>query len=238
MYSFKTRVRYSECNSKNQASLTALLDYLQDCCTFHSEDLGIGVGYLSGIHAAWILSSWQVDVLRYPALGERLEVFTWPYEIKDFYGMRNFKIEDESGEMILKADSIWVFIDTSSGRPMRPPELVVEKYAPEPKLDMEYLGRKLPRLPEGEERLTIKTPHYFIDTNNHVNNAKYILMCEELLPYGFHVNRIRAEYKKSAVLGDMIRAYASAGPDSVCARLVDDAGASYANVIFYGEKGK
>ena len=72
MYSFQTRVRYSECNTKQEASLTALLDYLQDCCTFQSEQLGVGVEYLEEHHVAWILSSWQVDILRYPKLGEQL----------------------------------------------------------------------------------------------------------------------------------------------------------------------
>ena len=45
MYSFQTRVRYSECNNHHEATLTALLDYLQDCCTFQSEDLGIGLDF-------------------------------------------------------------------------------------------------------------------------------------------------------------------------------------------------
>ena len=40
MYQFKSRVRYSEINSEQQLTLSALLDYLQDCCTFESEGAG------------------------------------------------------------------------------------------------------------------------------------------------------------------------------------------------------
>ena len=58
MYSFESRVRYSEVNSEKQMTLLALLEYLQDCCTFQSEDLGIGVDYLSEEQVAWVLSSW------------------------------------------------------------------------------------------------------------------------------------------------------------------------------------
>lgn len=232
MYSFQTRVRYSECNTKHEASLTALLDYLQDCCTFQSEQLGVGVEYLGAHHAAWILSSWQVDILRYPKLGEQLTIDTWPYEMKGFYGLRNFKIVDASKEMILKADSIWVFLDTQSGRPIRPIPEMLEKYPPEPKLDMEYLGRKLPALPEGEKKASIRVPHYFIDTNHHMNNAKYILMGEEFLPEGFEVHRIRAEYKKAAVLGDVICPEVAAEPARVSVKLCDENGGAYANIIF------
>lgn len=234
MYSFQTRVRYSECNTKQEASLTALLDYLQDCCTFQSEQLGVGVEYLSEHHVAWILSNWQVDVLRYPKLGEQLTIYTWPYDIKGFYGLRNFKIEAESGETILKANSIWVFIDTQTGKPARPIPEMLEKYPSEPQLDMEYLGRKLPTIPEGEKKTSIRVPHYFIDTNHHMNNAKYILMGEEFLPEGFEVHRIWAEYKKAAVLGDTICPAVAAEPSRVSVKLCDESGEAYANVIFYG----
>jgi medium-chain acyl-[acyl-carrier-protein] hydrolase len=47
MYSFNSRVRYSEVNSEKELTLPSLLDYLQDCCTFQSEDLEIGVDYLA-----------------------------------------------------------------------------------------------------------------------------------------------------------------------------------------------
>ena len=47
MYSFSNRVRYSEVNSEKELTLPSLLDYLQDCCTFESEDFGVGVDYLA-----------------------------------------------------------------------------------------------------------------------------------------------------------------------------------------------
>ena len=236
MYSFETRVRYSECNTRNEAGLTALLDYLQDCCTFQSEHLGIGPEFLCEHHVAWILSSWQVDVLRYPAMGEVLTIYTWPYGIRGFYGLRNFKIEDGGGNVILKANSIWVFIDTQTGKPTRPMQEMYDRYESEAQLEMEYLGRKLPALPEGEKKAAISVPHYFIDTNHHVNNAKYILMGEEFLPEGFFVHRIWAEYKKAAVLGDVVCPAVCVEPERISVRLAAGGGVPYANIIFYGKK--
>lgn len=233
MYAFQTRVRYSECNAGQTATLTALLDYLQDCCTFQSEDLGIGLEYLAENHAAWILSSWQVDIIRYPSNGERIEIRTWPYEMRGFYGLRNFEIVDSEGAVLLQADSVWVFVDTETGKPVRPTQKVLDVYPPEPQIDMEYLGRKLPKLPEGILRGQLSVPHYFIDTNHHVNNAKYILLGEEQLPEGFTVHRIWAEYKRPAVLGDVIYTYAAAEPACTAVRLCDADGSAYANILFY-----
>ena len=57
MYQYQTRIRYSELDESGHLKPEALLDYFQDCSTFQSEDLGIGIEYLkagrlwqSGIH--------------------------------------------------------------------------------------------------------------------------------------------------------------------------------------------
>ena len=93
MYRFESRVRYSEVDSEKKLTLSSLLDYLQDCCTFQSEELGIGVEYLAGHQAAWVLSSWEIEILRYPEMGERIVTGTWPYDFKGFFGYRNFLIQ-------------------------------------------------------------------------------------------------------------------------------------------------
>ena len=106
MYQFKSRVRFSECNAKAQITVPALVNYFQDCCTFQSEDLGIGLDYLQENHVAWMLSSWQIEVKRYPHLGENIIINTWPYDFKGFYGYRNFTMQDEDGNVIAFANSI------------------------------------------------------------------------------------------------------------------------------------
>ena len=90
MYSFNSRVRYSEVNSEKELTLPSLLDYLQDCCTFQSEDLEIGVDYLAKEQVAWVLSSWEIKIYRYPQMGQHIKVSTWPYAFRGFYGYRNF----------------------------------------------------------------------------------------------------------------------------------------------------
>ena len=119
MYDFKSRVRYSEVNSERQLTLPALIDYLQNCCTFQSEDMNIGVEYLEQHHAAWGLSSWEIVMNRYPKLAEHITVSTWPYSFKGFYGYRNFTIKDEAGEICAFANSVWVYMDTATMRPVR-----------------------------------------------------------------------------------------------------------------------
>ena len=85
MYAFDSRIRYSETDSEGDLTLDALLNYFQDCSTFHSEDVGLGIGYMKEIGQVWVLSSWQIVVNRYPKLGEKVKIVTLPYELKVFW---------------------------------------------------------------------------------------------------------------------------------------------------------
>ena len=46
MYRFESRVRFSEIDHTEMMTLPALVNYFQDCSTFQSEDLGVGIDYL------------------------------------------------------------------------------------------------------------------------------------------------------------------------------------------------
>lgn len=237
MYQFSSRVRYSEVNSEKILTLPALLDYLQDCCTFQSEELGVGVDYLADNHAAWVLSSWQIRICRYPEIGEQITVSTWPYDFKGFYGYRSFKVEGEDGELLAYANSLWVFMDTDTMRPARIEKQMVDAYLPQMAeiIGTDWGNRKL-CVPEGGtagEPIRVQRCH--IDTNHHVNNGKYVQMAEEFLPEDFEVGELRVEYKKAAVLGDVLTPVSCVDENQVTVTLADEAGKTCAIVQF--EKG-
>ncbi len=234
MYQFDSRVRYSEVNSEKQLTLPALLDYLQDCCTFQSEQLGVGVDYLAQEQIAWVLSSWEVEILRSPKLGEYISVKTWPYYFKGFYGYRNFLIEGADGEPLAKANSVWVFMDTCRMRPTRISETITKVYEKElgEPLAGTWNERKIV-LPEGgEKREPVQVARFHIDTNHHMNNEKYVQVAEEYLPAGYEVNRLRAEYKKAAVLGDILYPTVMEENGQITVLLADEQRNPYAVIQF------
>jgi len=232
MYTFESRIRYSECDSAGRLTLLSLLNYFQDCSTFHSEDLGVGMGYLKERHRFWVLASWQIVVEHYPNLCERVEIGTFPYEFKGFLGCRNYFMRTKGGEYLAKANSLWGMLNTDDMRPTDPPEGMLSVYRLESRLDMEYLPRRIP-VPEGglmESPIVIKKHH--LDTNHHVNNGQFIGMAMEYLPEGFGIRQMRAEYRKQALLGDILYPYKSSTKDSHIVSLRDSQGNAYVNVEF------
>lgn len=235
MFCFESVVRYSEIDENKYMTLPAMLDLLQDCCTFQSEEIGVGLDYLQQNHRAWVLSSWQVVICRYPKFGEKVRAYTWPYDFKAFLGYRNFKIEDEKGEVIAYANSIWVFLDTERKRPVKVPREVQERYCFVAPYDMDYSGRKIRLQQDMQAKEPVRVKRFQIDTNRHVNNSKYILMAEEYLPETFQVKEMRAEYKKEAVLSDLIYPKVKSAEHLIMVSLENEEGEPYALIEFMEE---
>lgn len=232
MYSYDGRIRFSEADKDGFLRIEGLLDYFQDCSTFQSEDLDIGMKYLSEMHMVWVLSSWQIVVERYPTLGERVKIGTVPYEIKGCFGQRNYAMFDEAGERIACANSLWTLLDTEKMAPAKATALMLERYSMGEKMQMEYAPRKitLPEMMDEKEEILVKS--YHLDTNNHVNNGQYVRMAMDFVPQDVKVAQLRAEYKKQALLGDVIVPRVGKKDSCYTVSLNDTEGNAYAIIEF------
>ena len=203
-YSFQSRVRFSEIDHTERITLPGIINYFQDCSTFHSESIGLGMERLKLKKKAWVLSYWQIIIDRYPKLYEKITTGTFATEFKGLFGNRNFYMKDEEGRRIACANSIWVFMDLEKGRPCRPAEEDIAPYGVNEPLDMPYEDRKISVPEVFEDREPFPVRKYHIDTNEHVNNCQYVQMALEMLSGDISVRQVRVDYKKSAVLGDII----------------------------------
>lgn len=207
MYTFDSRIRYSEIDKNAELTIESLIDYFQDCSIFHTQDGPADMAYLKERNLAWVLSSWQIEVKRYPRLCEEVTIGTLPYEIRGFFGGRNFFMDTKDGERLAVANSLWTLLDFSKNAPSRVTQEIIDAYPVEPRLEMDYADRKI-RLPEGGEVFKGEDipvrPHH-LDTNDHVNNGEYIRMAIDSLPdKDVRISSMRAEYRKQARLGDVL----------------------------------
>ena len=231
-YTFDTRIRYSECDHRGTLTLPGIINYLQDCSTFQSEDIGFGVKKIKEQKRAWILSYWQIVVERYPKMMEKVTVGTFASKFKGIIGERNFFLNDVEGRRIVSAASVWVHMDTERMRPVRPSEEEINAYGEEEPLDMEYEGRKIV-LPEHIKELeSFPIRRYHIDTNEHVNNCQYVQMALEMIPADKIIRQVRVEYRKSAVYGDVIYPKLAEAVDCTVVELCDAQGNIFAVVEF------
>lgn len=214
MYSFTSRVRYSEVDENWRLTIPALIDYLQDCSTFQSDLLGMGPRHIASTKLAWMLSAWKIEIRELPRFNDEIVVSTWATGFKGLRASRNFTVR-RAGDAtdagpIVRADSSWFMFDSNKGRPVRTPEnesapylADAEKDAP---LDMPAIPHVVRIEDEGEPLVPVQVTAAHLDTNHHVNNAQYVAIALGALGERMPAAPLTLDvhYSQAAKLGDVI----------------------------------
>ena len=235
MYSFDSRVRYSESDGEGTLTLYALMNYFQDCSTFQSEHLGIGLDHLRSNHLGWIVGTWHIEIESLPRFCEKIEVSTWAYHLRGLQAKRCFEMKRADGTSCVKADSLWFMFDLAAQRVINVPE---SEYAymdeAEPRLEIGALLRKVKAEGPGTKMSPFEVTEQFLDTNHHMNNANYVLLAVPALPAACLPPTIDVQYKRAAQLGDTIVPIVHETEDGHAVDLAAPDGESYAVVRFAG----
>ncbi len=207
MFEMKRTVTYSQVGSGLTMNMAGIVQYLQDCTLAHSESVGRGLAHVAETKRAWFLSGWQIEVIRFPVYQENVTVRTWPHDFKRMYGYRNFDILDSEGNRIVCTNSIWIFMDLAKMCPTKPTEEDMKGYELSDALEMNYAPRKINQMTE-EYRVNADYPEIvvrrsFLDSNNHVNNGRYVSEALDLIDKS-DVRKMRVDYRKAAVLGNVM----------------------------------
>lgn len=208
MYEMKRTVNCSQIGSHGIIRNSCLVDLLQDCSVIHLDTHPVMSPFFEKENCVMFLVSRQLDIVRRPEQNEKLTVKTWTYELKRMYGYRNTVIYDENGDICVKSIASGAFMDKTSQRPIKAPQELVDRGKLYPKLDMEYLLRKI-ALPDTEPQVYEDFPvlKCYIDMNEHVNNARYLDITDEFVENESAVKRIRVEYKNPLKRGKAIKAH-------------------------------
>ena len=239
MYKFTSRVRFSETAKDNKLTIPHLISYFQDCSNFHSNSIGLYKDKLLGMNRAWFLSSWQIVINRRTDIDEEIEVETRAYEIKGFYGLRNFIMYDANKEVCAYANSIWFYVDTIKGKPIKY-EWEGAGFEIDEEFPMEKADRKIV-IPSGLEKIikadALRVRESHLDSNCHMNNREYVRIALDFMPESLDLDKIRqirVEYKKAAVLNEiMIPVYHFDDSNNrIFVSLDNEAGENFAKVEF------
>lgn len=222
MYSFDSRVRFSETDSNGKLKLESVVDYFQDCSTFQSEDLGVGIGPLIERNLVWVLSCWQIVIDEYPRLGDFITIGTHPHEFRGFMGLRNFYMNDSEGKMMIRANSLWTLLNRETMRPEHIPEDIEKTYLLEEKIPMDYAPRKVAVLGEEHKEEPLIIGRHHLDCNAHVNNGQYVRIAAAYLPGNRIIRQLRAQYLMQARLGDIIYPYRYTNDDKTIITLCNE----------------
>ena len=196
-----------EVDCKRKLRLDHLFMLMQDVATEAATILGVGQESLNSFDIAWVLSRIQIELSKPIYENDKLVLNTWPCKPLFSFHPRCITICDESGDVILKSNTIWTLLNIKERNLANndifelgfPSDLESKPILPLPKkidtTKVEYIKEYSPKYSD-------------IDSNNHVNNTKYITWIMDLLPLdevnSFDIKSVTTNYIQEVVYGDII----------------------------------
>lgn len=154
---------------------------MQDASVEHSSRMGSGYFEMRAQGVAWVLTRIALRMMRYPRMGERVVLRTWPAKSAHAIYPRFFELETSAGESVGAASSLWTLIDLDKRAIaiVSDAEARYEPCARKPPLSLPGAANPI----EGEVLLdAVYAPKYAdFDINGHVNNTRYVRwLCDAL----------------------------------------------------------
>ena len=181
-------VHYYETNYRLECKMSSIINYFCDIGTKQSEELGVGIDYLTERKLAWVFYKYNIKVKRYPKYGEKIKVVTMAKSFKKFYASRAYEIYDENNEKIVDGEGIFLLINIEKRRAVRIPDDQYMAYGVDIENCPDIKITKLEKLTEEMHQNRFKVRYGDIDSNMHVNNVRYVEWAIESLPLDIVLN--------------------------------------------------
>ena len=174
VYAESFLLRTCDCDFQGAWRPSAILTAMQEAAGMHSELLGCGRrALLENSRTVWVLSRCEVHMERYPVIGDRVTVETFPTANRRWFFPRYYRFLNEKGEELGCGVTLWVLLNIDD-RKMAPPGEVAALL---PANADQPLPMGLPgTVEEADAPLQVysRQPVYFdVDVNQHVNNTRY-----------------------------------------------------------------
>src|SRR5512133_1057035 len=113
-------------------AMPALSRYLQEIAGQHAAALGAGLEVLRARGFTWVLVRQRIENPRPIVLGDTLEIETWPAGVDRLAALREFVVRRADGTEVARASTQWFILDLETRRPVRPAEVLNERFPREP----------------------------------------------------------------------------------------------------------
>mgnify|MGYP005839409437 CR=1 FL=1 len=182
MFEKEFNLRYFEMGQYGEASPATILTLLEEAAADHCLSIGHSLYDLLGKGIGWVLLSGRMVMERYPEYKEKITIRTWLSDLKTFRGTRENIILDEYGSIIGRAKGFWLFFDIKRRRPARIFEDILGNWTINPKESIEGNTRKIEPLTSAQYKKEFVVHRYDMDSNEHVNNLRYLQWAMESIP--------------------------------------------------------
>ena len=203
------KVHSYDTDSHAKMSLQSMVKYFMETSIDHSESTGHTIERLLSENRGWVVLNWIIKFFDYPRFKDIIKTSTWTKGGNKLQATRFFVMENE-GEVVAEAATRWAFLDLETRHPVRFSEEVEELYSLDKEPPFDPGKYTMPDENKGDaissRIITVRRSE--TDTNNHVNNIKYIEWAVDDIPEEIYENwnckELRVLYRKECKMNDNV----------------------------------
>ncbi|KAI3749652.1 hypothetical protein L2E82_20268 [Cichorium intybus] len=232
-YKEKFVIRCYEVGINKTATIETIANLLQEVGGNHAQSVGFSTdGFattttMRKLHLIWVTLRMHIEVYRYPAWSDVIEIETWVQGDGRMGTRRDWILKDyANGEVIGRATSKWVMMNENTRRMQKVSDDVKEEYlvfCPRtlrlafPEENNNSL-KKISKLedPAEHSRLGLVPRRSDLDMNKHVNNVTYIGWALESIPHEIidthELQAITLDYRRECQQDDIVDSLTSHEP--------------------------
>jgi len=205
-------LRYFEMNKFGEASPTTILALLEETAADHCFSINHSLYDLMKQNVGWVLVSGIMKMERYPKYKENITIRTWLSGYSPIRGIRENIIYDEHFNIIGRAKGLWVFFDIIRRRPVQIFDDIKLKWSSCSEECINYdITKKIEAIDSAKYEKEFKVNRFDVDTNQHVNNLRYLQWVMESIPDEFidnyYLHSIDGRFIAEAQYGDEIESF-------------------------------
>ena len=171
-YMQKIHLRTSDFDTFGRIKPSAVLDLFQEVAGAHAEELGIGFESLSKNNLLWVITKVKYEVVGKVPMHQSVTVHTWPKEPSRITFEREYLVENEKGEVVIRGSSEWVTMH-SEKRCIVPVKDIypLDSFCEDKNFEGKFT--KVPNFESENVKGSVIPQFCDLDRNGHVNNIKY-----------------------------------------------------------------
>ena len=190
-----------------KASVCSLFHFMLEAAWAHAQVMDWGYDQLQSHNMFWVLSRMYVIIEKYPSWQDKITLNTWSAGTDGVYAYREFIIEDDNREVLLRANTAWLILDVKTKKIV----LLKEHIHTFPRYTGSSACRESERLRPGKIAEPLRfSPILFseLDINKHFNSVKALERVLDHFGIGFlnqyEPGTIEVNYLKEGLAGDSL----------------------------------
>lgn len=210
IYETKHEILDDEIDVTGKLTLPKILSLSIGVSTKQSLAYGVGPEYTHAVGLGWVVLQHVITINRRPESGETMTISTHGKEFNPFLAKRDYTFVDEQGYKIIQVDSLYTMMDMKKRKMARIPTDLVDVFDPDRVKRVPHPD-KPDRIAE-DEAITCEQAYQVrysdIDSNQHVNNARYLDWAQDPLGMDFlrthEPKEVNIKFEHEVRWGEMI----------------------------------